>query len=391
MTVVTNEEAAPIPRPEGSSAPSGLGCLVIVARHHGLHLTVSQLIHDNVLPNREVSVAEILKCAQSAGLKATTVHLNWSGLAHLKKALPAIVMLKNGGSMVLLRLEGEKDAVRVVLQDPNADEDALLVIDRVRFEDVWTGEVILVKRDYEITDETQPFSLGLVAGLIFRERWIVRDVAICALVLGFLALTPIIFWRLLTDKVLYYHAYNTFFVLCLAMVVLIAFEAVFAWLRQFLVLHLTTRVDVKLSTYVFDKVLNLPIDFFERTQVGRITHNIQQLWKIRTFLMGQLFGTVLDCTTLIFFVPVMFFFSPVMTAVVLGICVMIVVVADRDAADLSPEILRCRGCRRRARGISCAKYSRHSHRQVAGSRCKTATQCGTCMSPASQNCGSLRA
>jgi subfamily B ATP-binding cassette protein HlyB/CyaB len=324
MTLVTKEEIAPIPRPEGSSAPSGLGCLVIVARYHGLHLTVSQLIHDNVLANREASVADILKCGRSAGLKATTVHLNWNGLAHLKKTLPAIVMLRNGGSMVLLRLEGEKDAVRVVLQDPNADEDALLIIDRVRFEEVWTGEVILVKRDYEITDESQPFSLGLVAGLIFRERWIVRDVTICALVLGFLALTPIIFWRLLSDKVLYYKAYNTFFVLCLAMGVLIAFEAVFYWVRHFLILHLTTRVDVKLSTYVFDKVLNLPMDFFERTQVGKITHNIAQLWKIRTFLMGQLFGTVLDCTTLIFFLPVMFFFSPVMTAAVLGICAMIV-------------------------------------------------------------------
>ena len=108
--------------------------------------------------------------------------------------------------------------MRVVLQDPNADEDALLVIDRVRFEEVWTGEVILVKRDYDITDENQPFSLGLVAALIFRERWIVRDVTICALVLGFLALTPIMFWRLMSDKVLYFKAYNTFFVLCLTMV-----------------------------------------------------------------------------------------------------------------------------------------------------------------------------
>src|SRR4051794_17471375 len=117
MTVATVEEAAPIPRPEGSSAPAGLGCLVIVARRHGLHLTVSQLVHDNVLPNREVSVSEILKCARSSELKATTVHLDWNGLAHLKKALPVIVMLKSGGSMVLLRLEGEKDAVRLVLQD----------------------------------------------------------------------------------------------------------------------------------------------------------------------------------------------------------------------------------------------------------------------------------
>jgi ATP-binding cassette, subfamily B, bacterial HlyB/CyaB len=323
MSFVTQEEAVPM-RPEGSSAPSGLACLVIVARYHGLYLTVSQLIHDNVLSSREVSVADILKCGRSAGLKATTVHLNWNGLPHLKKTLPAIVMLKNGGSMVLSRLEGEKDAVRVVLQDPNADEDAPLIIDRIRFEDVWTGEVILVKRDYEITDESQPFSLGLVAGLIFRERWIVRDVTICALVLGFLALTPIIFWRLLMDKVLYYQAYNTFFVLCLTMGVLIAFETMFSWLRHFLILHLTTRIDVKLSTYVFDKVSDLPMDFFERTPVGRITHNIAQLWKIRTFLMGQLFGTVLDSTTLIFFVPVMFFFSPVMTAVVLGLSAMIV-------------------------------------------------------------------
>ena len=39
---------------------------------------------------------------------------------------------------------------------------------------------MLIKRNYEISDETQPFSIGLVAALMFTERWIVRDVAICA-------------------------------------------------------------------------------------------------------------------------------------------------------------------------------------------------------------------
>ena len=65
-------------------------------------------------------------------------HLTWDGLSHLKKALPAIVTLKNGSSMVLLRLAGESDDTRVVLQDPNAADDAALVIDRVRFEDAWS-------------------------------------------------------------------------------------------------------------------------------------------------------------------------------------------------------------------------------------------------------------
>ena len=194
----------------------------------------------------------------------------------------------------------------------------------VRFEEAWSGDVILVKRNYEISDENQPFSFGLIAALIFRERWIVRDVAICAIVLSFLALTPIMFWRLLSDKVIYFKAYHTFFVVCLAMVVLVIFEAVFAYVRQFLIVHLTTRVDVKLGTYMFEKLLNLPIDFFERTQTGKITHDLNQMWKIRTFLMGQLFGTVLDSTTLLVFLPVMFFFSPIMTLIVLATCALMV-------------------------------------------------------------------
>ena len=189
---------------------SGLACLVIIARHSGLHLSAPQLIHDNVLTGREISTVELLKCARSAGLKAKAVHLTWDELSHLQKALPAIVALKNGASMVLRRLAGGPDDARVVLQDPNAADDAALVIDRVRFEEAWSGDVLLVKRDYDISDERQPFSIGLVSALIFHERWLVRDVAICAVVLSLLALAPIIFWRLLSDKVIYFKAYNTF-------------------------------------------------------------------------------------------------------------------------------------------------------------------------------------
>ncbi|MGJ4927608.1 peptidase domain-containing ABC transporter [Bradyrhizobium sp. HKCCYLS2038] len=307
------------------AAPTGLAALVIVARQHGLHLTVSQLIHDNVLSGAEVTTAEILKSANNSGMTAKAVKLDWDGLSHLKKALPAIVRLKDGSSMVLLRLDGDENNPRVVLRDPNVDDDTLLVIDRLRLEDVWTGDVVLVKRDYEISDETQPFSLGLITALIFRERRIVRDVAIAALVLGMMGLAPIMFYRLLSEKVLYYKAFSTFTVLCVAMFVLIAFESAFAFLRQFLVHQLTARLDVKLSTYMFDKVLNLPIDFFERNQVGMVARDMREIFRIRTFLMGQLFGTILDSTTLIFFLPVMFFFSPIMTFAVLAFVALIAV------------------------------------------------------------------
>ena len=78
------------------------------------------------------------------------------------------------------------------------------------------------------------------------------------------------FWRLLIDRVLAYGSLDTLGVLCLAMLVLVAFETGFFYLRRYLVLYLTQRVDAKLSVYMFDKVLTLPIDYFERRPVGEI-------------------------------------------------------------------------------------------------------------------------
>ena len=73
--------------PEEPINPSGLECLVIVARQHGLHLTASQLTHDNLLTGGEVSTAELIKCATTAGLSAKSITLDWKGLARTQESL----------------------------------------------------------------------------------------------------------------------------------------------------------------------------------------------------------------------------------------------------------------------------------------------------------------
>ncbi|HXZ14545.1 MAG TPA: ABC transporter transmembrane domain-containing protein, partial [Roseiarcus sp.] len=304
--------------------PSGVECIAIVARRHGLHIEPEQITLDNHLSGVELAAEEIARCATRAGLKAKRVRMTWRGLTHLRKALPVIVALTSGGAMVLEALEGGDEALSVILLDPKAGEDAKLVVDRQRFEDAWTREVVLIRRNYDLADEDQPFSLAMIAGLILRERRIVRDLSICAMALSLFALAPIIFWRLLSDKVIYYGSLNTFAVLCIAMGVVIVFETIFAYLRSYLVLFITARVDVRLSEYLMDNVLKLPIDYFERTQVGLIGRDMNEIWKVRTFLTGQLFGTVLDSLTLFVFLPVMFFFSPLLTLVVLVVCALIV-------------------------------------------------------------------
>lgn len=309
--------------PQGEAAAAAaslLGALVIVARHRGIHLSQTQLRRDHRLAAGEPSPEQLLDIARANGMRALAARLSFGDLMQMGAAVPAILLLKNGSAMVLLRVEHKAQPAYVVAQDPGAGEDALLTLDEQRLALGWAGDVILLKRDYRLRDEDQPFGLRLIAAQIFRDRRIVRDIAVAAMVLSILALGPIMFWRLLIDRVVYFHSLDTLTVLCVAMLVLIIFETVFGYMRRFLVLHVTARVDAQLSTYMFDKVLNLPLDFFERSSTGVITRDMNEIFKIRSFLTGQVFGTVLDSFVLLVFLPIMFFFSATLTAVVLGFC-----------------------------------------------------------------------
>jgi ATP-binding cassette subfamily B protein len=307
-------------RSAGDTAASGgslLGSLAIVARQHGVPLSASRLVHDYLPEGGRLSVDGFLDIAAANGLRATRTRLVWDQLLKLGKGLPAIVLLRNGYAMVLRRTEEGPGFPRIILQDPNAHEDAPLILDEARFTAAWTGDVLLLKREYALVDEDQPFGLSLIIGLLLRDRRLATGVLVSALMLSMLALAPIIFWRLLVDRVLYSGSLDTLGVLCLTMAVLIGFETVFGFLRRHLVLYVTQRLDVKLSTYLFDKLVQLPVDFFERTPIGLITRDMNELGKIRGFLAGRLFTILLDSMVLVVFLPIMFCFSAFLTSCVL--------------------------------------------------------------------------
>jgi ATP-binding cassette, subfamily B, bacterial HlyB/CyaB len=308
---------------QAHSAASGAGAslldaLVLVARYRGIHVSATQLRRDHLIGRDGPSRDQLLQIARANRMRVATARFSFNKLMRLGAALPAILLLKNGSAMVLLRTADKAEPPHVVLQDPAAGEHALLTLDEQRLSLGWCGDIILLKRDYRLSDEDQPFGLGLIFAQLLRDRRIARDIAVAAIALSFLTLGPIIFWRLLIDRVVYYRSFSTLAVLCVAMLVLIVFETAFGYMRRFLVIHVTARVDASLSAFMFDKVLNLPLDFFERSSTGVITRDMNEMWKIRSFLTGQLFGTVLDSFVLVVILPIMFFFSAILTGVVLA-------------------------------------------------------------------------
>ncbi|WP_211100163.1 peptidase domain-containing ABC transporter [Azospirillum halopraeferens] len=328
---VVEAPEAPAPSVEELARPahSALQCLVAVAGHHGISTTVDRLVHDYVLPPVEPPTRVVLKIAAALGLKARSATMTWEKLVSLGKVFPVLARLANGNTVVVVGPSQQQGTVKIGVLDPLADKRAIFFLEKDQFCAQWAGEIILLKRVHKITDENQPFGLAWFVPEILRQKSAFRDIAIAAIVLHLLGLAVPIFFQLVIDKVLVHHASATLWVLAAGVSGALAFEAVFGFLRRYLLLAATNRIDMRLSRRTFSHLLALPIGYFESTTAGVTVRHMQQVEKIRQFLTGRLFLTALDCTALLVFVPVLLLYSGKLAAVVLvfGLLIAAVVIA----------------------------------------------------------------
>src|SRR5262249_27822520 len=158
---------------------------------------------------------------------------------------------------------GESATATVI--DPAVGEATPLITELARISAA-AESVLLTRRDGESRDAAeQPFGLGWLVGQVVTERRQFRDIAIAAAMMRVLALAPAIFWQLVVDRVLAHRSLATLNVLVGGMALIIVVDMLFGYARRSLILFATARIDARLSSHVFNKLLDLPIDFFERT------------------------------------------------------------------------------------------------------------------------------
>lgn len=302
---------------------SAVQCLSAVAQHHGLQVLPERLIHDYALGAEEPETKNLLKIAEDIGLKARVQVMSWDMLGELEAVFPLMARM-NGGKTVIIaglhRQEG-KD-FQVALLDPQRNTSQIAVMGRSEFSQGWAGEIILVKRQYKLLDENQPFGLLWFIPELLKQKAAFRDIAIAALILHFVGLAIPIYTQLVIDKVLVHESVSTLYVLTIGVLLFLLFESAFGYIRQYLMLAATNKIDIRLSRRSFAKLTSLPIEYFESNTAGVITRHMQQIHGIRGFLTGSLFFTALDAIALFIFVPLLFWYSTKLTLVVLGISAM---------------------------------------------------------------------
>ena len=166
--------------------------------------------------------------------------------------------------------------------------------------------------------EDAPFSFGWVAQLVWMERHAMRDVGLASLVLSILTVLPPLMVMTVIDQVVTHQSLSTLVLMSLLIGTAMLAETLLGYTRRQLIQIVGARVDAKLNLHVFQRILRLPLDYFERNQAGIIWSKTGlQINKIREFLTGRLLTTALDLVTLIVLLPILFYLQPVLSWMVL--------------------------------------------------------------------------
>jgi ATP-binding cassette subfamily B protein len=280
--------------------------LVRVAAHNGLTLDPHQLIRSYPFDTDEPNSALLLKMARSNGLRARRMEIKRGELSSLARITPAILRLPDGKAVVVESVQQVHGASFALIEELDSQRGAGVLYDEPRLFEFWTGEVIALKLPWFTAAIEPPFGFPWLVRQILMERRLFRDIGIAAFLMTLLSLLPPLAFMVMLDRVLANHSLATLQVLGIAILGIIVFETVFGFLRRQLIWVTTSRIDARINLHVFDKLLNLPMSFFERMPTGMINAKIGQIWHIREFLTTQLFGTLLDSVTLLVLVPVLF-------------------------------------------------------------------------------------
>jgi ATP-binding cassette, subfamily B, bacterial HlyB/CyaB len=236
---------------------------------------------------------------------------------------PLIARMKDGNCVIVMGATSQEGG-KVTVLNPLADQAGeALLIGQEAFCSLWQGEVYLMKRIFALAQESQPFGFRWFIPEIMKQKAALRDIALAAIAMHFLALASPIFFQLVIDKVMVHQSLSTLWVLGIGVIIAQVFDSLFSYTRQLLTMSATNKIDMRLTRRTFAHLLSLPIDYFETTTAGVITRHMQQVEKIRGFLTGRMFFSVLDATSLLIFLPILFTYSAKLALVTLAFTAMI--------------------------------------------------------------------
>jgi len=268
----------------------GPTCLKIIAKHYGKNLNIQQIRSLSETTREGSNLLNLSEAAEQIGFRTLGVKLSFEKIN--EAPLPCILHWNANHYVVLYKIKKDK----IFISDPAF---GLLEYSKAEFiknwignnaeEDTEEGISLLLEPtpkfyQSEFDKEEKAFGFGLLFNYIFPYKSFVIQLIIGLLAGSLLQLIFPFLTQSVVDVGIQNQNIHFIYMILAAQLFLFFGKTALELIRSWILLHLSTRINISLISDFFIKLMNLPISFFDVRMTGDIMQRINDHHRIERIL-----------------------------------------------------------------------------------------------------------
>ena len=295
-----------------SEAPEcGIACLAMVASFHG-HRTDLSAMRLRLSPSlKGITLKHIAQIAETMGMTARGVQVPLESLGKLR--MPAILHWDMNHFVVLTEVAGRK----ITVHDPARGKRVMTLDEASRH---FTGVAMeFTPTDaFQRKDEREKIRSWQLLGVAAGVKGTIAQILLLSFALEVFAIAMPFFLQLTVDRVLVGRDTDLLTVLGIAFGTLVVIQVVVTAVRAWVGVYLSTHINLRLLTTLFNHMLRLPLAWFEKRNIGDIVSKFRSVDAIQRTLTSTFVETAVDGIMVVLTLIVMGYYSMTLTGVVIA-------------------------------------------------------------------------
>jgi len=291
----------------------GASCLRMIVKYNGKDISLNELRHLTQTTKEGTSVSGICEAAEKIGFRTVGLKVTFADLLE-EKPVPFIAYWNQKHFVVVYEIK--KDTI--IVADPG---HGILNYTHAEFIKSWAtganneGIVLLLETTPEFYKEDLFNQNKKQKNVSFIYNYIkVHRKAVIQLIIGLLAgsLLQLIFPFLtqsIVDIGIQNRDENFIYLILFAQLMVFFGRTTIEIIRNYILMHVSSRINISLVSDFFVKLMRLPISYFDTKMTGDIMQRIADNYRIEQFLTGSSLNTLFSLFNFVVFSGVLAWYS----------------------------------------------------------------------------------
>lgn len=273
----------------------GVTCLAMIIKYYDGYISLEKLRLLTKTSRDGVNAYNLCEGAKEIGFEAYGVHATLENLNPDEIVFPCIahVIINNYQHYIVIYKINYKKKI-MIIADPASK---LKKISLEEFQNIWDGVIINIYPIRKIPlENNSSFSQNLIQIIKPHSKILLNIFLYSILTIIFSCLTSIYF-KTLVDNLNTSKQYLLF--IFIIFLIINIFKLLNSFFRNKLVIHFNQKIDMSLSKDIYDKIIELPYQYYRNRTTGEIVSRFNDLNLVKDMINKILFNIFIDLPLLI--------------------------------------------------------------------------------------------